>query len=83
MSYKKTTLIVFLISIAGLLFSGYLSYLELFIPQGCVVSPVSCGTSGFTIADLPACVYGFFMYVSIFLITGFALLNNKNKKEND
>jgi hypothetical protein len=62
------------------LFSGYLTSLELFVPAGCDISPVSCGTSGFTIADLPACVYGFFMYLSIFLITGVTLL--KNRKAN-
>jgi uncharacterized membrane protein len=77
MTYKKAVKTIFFISIAGVLFSGYLSYLELFVPQGCSVSVVSCGESGFTIADLPACVYGFFMYLTILIITSFTLIENK------
>ncbi|MBD3329506.1 hypothetical protein GF357_03365 [Candidatus Dojkabacteria bacterium] len=80
MSYKNAVKIVFFVSIAGVLFSGYLSYLELFTSTGCAVSPVSCGESGFTIATLPACVYGLFMYCLILIITSVTLIKNKADK---
>lgn len=81
MSYKTALIIIFIISIAGLLFSGYLSYYELWSPNGCADAVISCGTKSFTIADLPACVYGFVMYLVIFGISGFSLIKNKiNKK---
>ncbi len=81
MSIKKALTIVFIISIAGLLFSGYLSYYELFVPTGCSEAIVSCGTKNVTIANLPACVYGFFMYLVIFLLSGFALLQDNIAKK--
>jgi uncharacterized membrane protein len=77
MSYKKAVKVVFIISIAGVLFSGYLSYLELFSATSCSASPISCGDSGITIADLPACVYGFFMYLLILIITSITLVKNR------
>jgi len=80
MSYKTAVKIIFFISIAGLLFSGYLSYYELWSPSGCADAVISCGTKSFTIADLPACVYGFVMYLVIFGISGFALLKNRLAK---
>jgi len=69
---KQTSLIIILIiSIAGLLFSGYLSYGELFqksCPLGsCTASPI---------LGLPVCVYGFFMYLLVFIIS---ILGLKNK----
>ena len=55
---KQTALkILFGISIAGVLFSGYLSYGELF-QQSCAIG--TCSTKVFTI---PSCVYGFVMYL--------------------
>jgi hypothetical protein len=65
-------LIAFL-SFGGILFSGYLSYNELFA-GGCGNTAISCGSNTFNIADIPACVYGFIMYALIFLIsvTGYA-----------
>ena len=68
MSYKKTLQVIWVIAIAGLLFSGYLSYYELFVPEGCSAAIVSCGTKNVTIANLPACIYGFFMYLLIFIL---------------
>lgn len=59
------------------MFSGYLSYHELFTEDGCEDAIVSCGESGITIADLPACVYGFLMYLIIFLISGVSLYLNR------
>ncbi len=48
---------------AGLLFSGYLSYNELF------AGAAACGVpGGGLIFGLPACVYGFFMYLLVLII---------------
>lgn len=61
---KKTSAlwIVFFISVAGMLFSGYLSYSELF--RG------SCSLGGCSFKlGLPVCVYGFFMYLAVFVIS--------------
>lgn len=57
------------ISIVGMLFSGYLSYSELFAGK-CVMGGCS------TVANIPACVYGFFMYLIVFIIS---LLGIKGK----
>ncbi len=65
---------VFIVSIVGLLFSGYLSFTELFNKPcsfGC-----SAGDSG-NLFGLPVCVYGFFMYLVIFAITTLGLLEKK------
>lgn len=66
MNLQKTMIAIFIISIAGLLFSGYLSYYELFVPEGCSAAVISCGAKNIEIASIPACVYGFFMYLVIF-----------------
>jgi len=76
MSSKTSLKIILILSIAGLLFSGYLSYYELFVPGGCAETIVSCGQKNITIASLPACVYGFFMYFLVFI---FSILGLKNK----
>ena len=78
MSYKTALKIIFFFGIAGLLFSGYLSYYELFVPGGCSQAIVSCGTKNVTIANLPACVYGFFMYLIVASISGITLIRNRN-----
>lgn len=80
MTLKKALTIIFVISIAGLLFSGYLSYYELFVPGGCADAIVSCGEKKVTIATLPACVYGFLMYLIIFAISGWGLYQDKQKR---
>jgi hypothetical protein len=79
MPYKTTLQTILGISIAGLLFSGYLSYYELFSPMGCSEAVISCGTKDFSIAGLPACVYGFAMYLVIFGITLASLIKKDNK----
>ncbi|MBS3166694.1 hypothetical protein J4403_00620 [Candidatus Woesearchaeota archaeon] len=60
---KSTALKLILgISIAGMLFSGYLSYGEL-IKNTCSFS--RC----LSVIGLPACVYGFVMYLIVFIIS--------------
>lgn len=66
MTPQKIMKIIFGISIVGVLFSGYLSYYELFVPAGCSEAVVSCGPNPVNIASLPACVYGLIMYLVIF-----------------
>ncbi len=61
---------IFGISIAGLLFSGYLSFTEL-IQKTCAVG--SCDN----LLGLPVCVYGFIMYFAVFIIT---ILGMQSKK---
>lgn len=59
------------IALVGLLFSGYLSYKELFggCSAGCPTIAVN------TVFGYPACVYGFVMYAIVLLISGLGLSN--------
>ena len=67
--------IILIISIAGVLFSGYLSYTELFAGF-CGASRLGMG--GCTnVFQIPACVYGFVMYLAVFVIS---LIGIKSKK---
>lgn len=54
--------IILVISIVGMLFSGYLSYAEVF--QGKCLIGGTCSS----VASIPACVYGFVMYLVVFVI---------------
>lgn len=58
------------LSVFGTLFSGVLSYRELF-----GVSAMSCPAPGApgTVLGYPACIYGFFMYLAVALIAGAGL----------
>ena len=68
---KKTSLIVILIiSIAGILFSGYLSISEL-VSGSCPLG----GCSG--IMGIPTCVYGLIMYLAVLIISIIGLSNKK------
>ncbi len=75
--------IIFVIGIAGLLFSGYLTWGEVFAPaRECIITgqpAPSCGANvGLTsIFGLPVCVYGFAMYLLITCISGYALFGSK------
>lgn len=58
------------ISVVGLLFSGFLSYEEVFGP-----SAPTCPAPGApgTVLGYPACVYGFFMYLAVALVAAAGL----------
>lgn len=73
MCMKKQTALKVIsgISIAGILFSGYLSYYELF-RKFCPI-----GGSCSNLLGLPVCVYGLAMYIGILIIT---ILGLKSKK---
>lgn len=60
----------FLLSLGGTLFSGVLSYQELF-GQTALACPAP-GAPG-TLLGYPACVYGFFMFLALTIVTGLGL----------
>lgn len=62
MTMRTALRIVFIVSLAGLGFSGVLTYREIWGTGG--ASCPSPGAPG-TILGYPACVYGFFMYLII------------------
>lgn len=64
--------IVLALSVAGMLFSGYLSYGELF-RQTCPLAGACT-----SVWSIPACVYGLVMYLIIFVI---ALLGAMKRKD--
>jgi uncharacterized membrane protein len=71
MKAKTALKTILIISIAGLLFSGYLSYMEIF-RGGCSDAIVKCSVGDKPVVDLgtlPACVYGLIMYLVIFTVT--------------
>jgi uncharacterized membrane protein len=60
------------ISIAGMLFSGYLSFGEVVL-KACPVGGCS------RLLGLPTCVYGFVMYTSIFIVSLLGVLSKSKK----
>jgi uncharacterized membrane protein len=70
MSLKRALQWIFAISLFGVVFSGTLTYRELF--GGSALSCPSPGAPG-TVFGYPACVYGFFMYLVLAAISGLAL----------
>lgn len=75
MKQKTSLKIIFWIAIAGMLFSGYLSYGELFA-KTCYATALGMGTCT-NAAGIPACVYGFFMYLIVFVISILGLKSEK------
>ena len=58
---KRALQIILVFALAGLAFSGTLTYREVFASAAKCPSPGAPGT----ILGYPACVYGFFMYLAI------------------
>jgi len=72
---KQTSLkAILIISIAGLLFSGYLSYLEMFTSSTAFCASGACSQE---IASIPVCIYGFIMYFLVFIISILGLNSKK------
>lgn len=70
MKSKTVLTVILIISIAGILFSGYLSFSELFAK--------SCPLGGCSnLLGLPICVYGLVMYILVFI---FSLIGLSSKK---
>ena len=65
---KKQTALktLFWISLLGVLFSGYLSYTEIF-QQVCALGAL--GTCSTTVFTIPSCVYGLVMYIALLIIS--------------
>lgn len=76
MNTKLALKIVFVISIIGALFSGTLTYQEFF--GGNAISCPAPGAPG-TVFGYPACVYGFFMYIALAVVSGLGLLSGRKK----
>jgi uncharacterized membrane protein len=65
---KETALkIVSVIAVVGIMFSGYLSYNEIF--TGVCAAGGSCPS----VYNIPACVYGLIMYIIVLVISTMGL----------
>ena len=79
MRRKASLITILVIAIAGIIFSGYLSYHTLFA-EGCSEAIISCGGSDpIEIFGLPTCVYGFFMYLVLIILTITTILRDKKR----
>ena len=74
MSMKRALEWIFGISLFGVVFSGTLTYRELF--GSTALSCPAPGAPG-TVFGYPACVYGLFMYAILATISGLALFGNR------
>jgi hypothetical protein len=73
MTTMRALRVILGISLFGLIFSGVLSYQELFGSSTAAACPAP-GAPG-TLFGYPACVYGFFMYVLIATFASWGLLS--------
>ena len=71
MDTKKHSLWLFILAIAGTLFSGYMSATKL-ISQACPFSEPCAYFLG-----LPACYYGFFMFAALLVLSAVQLFKKK------
>jgi len=71
MNKKLALQIILAISLAGMIFSGYLSYEEIV----CRTCPLGDDCS--TLFGIPTCFYGFVMYACVFAVTLFSLRSEK------
>jgi hypothetical protein len=79
MQHKTAVVIVLIVALGGVIFSGYLSYTNLW-GNGCEHSLISCGgAKAVKIFGQPTCVYGFFMFLIEVVLAIFAL-TKQNKK---
>jgi hypothetical protein len=73
MDMKKSMWSIWVVSLSGVLFSGTLSYSELFKRQ--------CLMGGCTyLGSLPSCVYGFIAFCILLAISSAALYTNQGSK---
>ncbi len=75
---KPLLIVILAVASAGLAFSGYLSYRELFASSpAAMCTPV--GDPG-TMLGAPPCMYGLFMYLAIVVIAAIALLKRRTAR---
>jgi len=67
--------LIMLFSVFGILFSGYLSYVEIFLGGTACGAGVPGAIS--QIFGIPVCVYGLFMYIVIGVLAYFAYASKK------
>jgi len=65
--------LIMVMSLAGTLFSGYLSFTEIF-QKTCAL-----GTCSTQVAGVPSCVYGFAMFFMVLILSIIGLSNTKSK----
>lgn len=69
MTTKRALQVILAISVFGLMFSGVLSYREVFGAAAACPAPGAAGT----VFGYPACVYGFFMYLALCIVAAAGL----------
>lgn len=73
---RRALQVIFAISLFGVMFSGFLSYQEIF--AGTARPCPAPGAPG-TVFGYPACVYGFLMYLIISLVAAAGLNTGRSK----
>ena len=80
MTMKRALQIILGIAIFGASFSGMLTYKELFAHSAAACPAV--GAKG-TVLGYPACVYGFFMYVTIVIVAALGIRGDYLEESED
>ncbi len=70
--------VILVVGICGMLFSGYLSYQELF-SNGCTLGCSSLPTS--SLFGIPVCVFGLIMYTIIVVVSTLGLIRKNVSSE--
>lgn len=70
---KKTPIVIFIFALAGMLFSGYLSFVKLFsgtcsLTEGCTY-----------FLGYPTCIFGFIFFLTLFILSIFYLYGKARK----
>ena len=74
---KRALQVILSVGVVGFVFSGYLTYRDLFTPSEAACTPV--GEPG-TILGYPPCVYGMSMYLVIVVVAALGLANSTAEK---
>lgn len=78
MRLKTALIVIFFIALLGTAFSGYLTYYN-YWGGGCQEAIISCSGGGRTVEifGLPTCVYGFFMFLLVAVLSLIGLATKK------
>jgi len=80
MRHKTASIIVLIVALGGMIFSGYLSYTNLW-GSGCDEALIKCGgAKTVEIFGLPTCVYGFFMFLIEAVLAAVTLTKQDKKR---
>ncbi len=74
--------LITLFGLLGMLFSGYLSYYKLFMPEGCTNAILTCDGGGnpILIFGQPSCYFGFIMFTVMTILGIAGWLKSDRKK---